>query len=118
MDQSQKGVVLIIVGLALVIIDWTLLVWFNSIALTIFGICLCCGGISQTNKAKKGISKPYGYQPQPGDQQQLGDQQRPAYQPPVQQSPELQTETKAIFCPYCGSKASGRFCPNCGEEID
>ncbi|MHA1148352.1 MAG: hypothetical protein ACTSR8_08910 [Promethearchaeota archaeon] len=112
MDKTQKGPILILVGIILVVIDLTILVWFPSLILTYIGICLCCSGILQTSKSAR--SPQSGYQPsyQPQYQPQPGPQ-------PIQPLPPQERRPEdSRFWPYCGTPTKERFCPGCGKEID
>lgn len=112
MDERQRGPVLILVGIILVIIDFTVLYWFPSLILTYVGVCLCCSGICQTSQAKRRQTSGYQpYQPSPQFQPQ-------PVQPLPTAAPQAEKAENTRFCPYCGSAATGKFCPECGQEID
>ena len=114
MEENQQGPLLLVAGIVLIIIDWTLLAWFPSLMLTYVGICLICSGCCRTSRASRGgYSSSYKapqYSPAPAPAPQ-----QPAYIP----APAPQTvEEKASYCPNCGATVKGNFCPECGSQID
>lgn len=123
MDNNQKPGCLICVGILLILIDWTLLFWFDSFMLTFFGICLICSGCIQNTQMKKQGTT---YQPSTQPSQQPQPYQQPqgapgtqAVSPPVTSPAATKIPTKAKYCPHCGAPTEGtKFCSVCGGEIE
>ena len=111
-----KEAILIIVGIIMVVIDFTVLYWFPSLILTYIGICLCCSGICQTSQASR--RQQSGYQPSYQPQYQPQPTPQPTPQPAQPLPPQEENPEDARFCPYCGTPTKGKFCPGCGQEID
>lgn len=123
MENKQKPGCLICVGLILIMIDWTLLLWLDSMLLTFFGICMICSGCVQSSQMKKQgttyqPSTQPSQQPQPYQQPQssLGSQ---GIVSPTTPPTSAEETTKAKYCPHCGAPTEGaKFCSVCGGEIE
>ena len=127
MQPNQRGPILILVGVILIVIDFTVLYWLPSLALSFAGICLICSGISATCRYNKAKSQ-YGQYQAPSYTQRPAQSQGPpttvqepeiSYEPPESETPSLEEPTASHgFCPECGARATGKFCPECGSKID
>ena len=125
MEQKNNGPCLICVGVILIIIDFTVLLWLSSMWFSFMGLCLICSGISASirfNRAKSlyGQQKPqqYNQQASPVDQQPSNIiANSPAAIVPDQPKPDPPEEIHS-FCPLCGARAAGKFCPECGSKIE
>ncbi|MGV9173990.1 MAG: hypothetical protein ACOC35_15690 [Promethearchaeia archaeon] len=129
MDLDQRSNILIALGLILIILDWTLLLWFPfMISTTFLGLCLLCSGISSKNRAKRMEKSGRGHSEQQENHQ---TNLRPQYQrnQKIRRENVIETtyeeevsSTKTNqdnqFCPLCGARARGKYCPECGSKID
>ncbi|MFO8018378.1 MAG: hypothetical protein R6U96_07060 [Promethearchaeia archaeon] len=129
MDSDKRSNILIALGLILIILDWTLLLWFPFMFSTTFlGLCLLCTGISSKNRAKRMEKRRWNYSERQENRQA---NIRPQYQRNQNIRRENVIETtyeeevsstkpneSHQFCPLCGARARGKYCPECGSKID